>query len=135
MAVPKQLYSRWQRPGSLTRSAQWNHFGIESNLATLAVTVPLAWNVLRDAATTDAETFLGQYCLRLFARWFYQLQQANANDCDRADPTLDHPLLATATRDAALAACDDELTEWIGAMEDLVASIEAGIFDNEAAAK
>lgn len=135
IAVHETLYSRWQRPGSLTRSAPWTDQRAEALLASQDAAIPRAWRVLCEAAGTDAERALGRYCLRLFALWFYRHCQSITNDSGLTDPTAEHPVLAPADRSSALASCDEEMASWMRTMEDAIGSLERQIVAQKAPAR
>lgn len=131
VAVRERLYHRWQRAGSLTRSPGWNVAHVESLWASQLAALPACIHLIREAATTEAEYALGLYGLRLFAVRFYRQQQIAASDLDLSDPTMTIPELASATRAAALATCDQEMAGWIHATEATIASLERQLAGQE----
>lgn len=127
VAVRERLYQRWQREGSLTRSAGWEPAEVEALHASQHAALASCVELVRQAAATDAEGALGRYCLRLFCLWFFRQQQFRLGDRELIDPTSNSPELAATNRSAALAAADDEVAGWIRAAEQAVEDLEERI--------
>lgn len=127
VAVRQPLYRRWQREGSLTRSAGWNPEAVAMLHASQRAALGPCLDLIRAAATTPGEWALGRYCLRLFCRWFSRQHQLRLCGGGLGDPTLDAIELADASRSEALAHGDAEVAGWIHATERSIAELEAQI--------
>ncbi len=121
MAVHEPLYRRWQREGSMTRSAGWQPDDLNAMLLGQRQAAELCLKVIDEVARSAEELDAGRYCFYLFQSLFTRRQQRRMQDfalLEDADILLSSPA-DFATRFPEM--FDPEVVEWVtGAERQLV---------------
>lgn len=124
MAVHEPLYRRWQREGSMTRSAGWQPDDLNAMLLGQRQAAELCLKVIDEVARSAEELDAGRYCFHLFQSLFARRQQLRMKNFAILDD-VDTPNVSPAdfaTRFSAV--FDPEAVEWVASSERQLASLE-----------
>ena len=99
IAVPQSLYKRWQRPGSLTRSAGWQATSTKSIISGQKESINYCLSIFSEYIEDSESLRVAKYALKLFQHLFIRKQQLLIKDYsdirDEIDPLVelsDEPL-------------------------------------------
>ncbi len=92
LAVPRILYKRWQRQGSLTRSKGWQNKDLDALLAGQEKSIMSVLKVIDRYVHDEEERKVAKYCLKLFQYTFIRKNQLRLGNRTDINSRLDRML-------------------------------------------
>jgi hypothetical protein len=127
IGVHQPLYRRWQREGSLTRSASWDSPDLESLLRSQKESTAHCLELIDEALSDPKEIVVARHCLRLFQMAFIRNQQLRLDNQDEVDSRSLSPLLDPAVLRLEPGVLDYEAESWVRGAEEGLKQLEAGL--------